>query len=64
MEVIYENGMYEVRVNKYDNEYLVINKSTEVVEARESAKPTAYYKADALKEVTLKHAESKVKEGR
>ncbi|QQG33662.1 hypothetical protein PQC34_gp072 [Cronobacter phage A24] len=61
MEVVYQNGMYEVKVNRYDNEYLVVNVKTDVVEARESALPTAEYKADALREVTLKRNEVKGK---
>lgn len=63
MEVVYQNGMYEVKVNRYDNEYLVVNVKTDVVEARESALPTAEYKADALREVTLKRNEVKGKSG-
>lgn len=61
MEVVYQNGMYEVKVNRYDNEYLVVNMKTDVVEARETALPTAEYKADALREVTLKRNEVKGK---
>lgn len=61
MEVVYQNGMYEVKVNRYDNEYLVVNVKTDVVEARETALPTAEYKADALREVTLKRNETKSK---
>lgn len=59
MEVVYDNGMYQVKVNRYDNEYLVINVSTDVVESRESAQPTAEYKADALREVTIKRNQAK-----
>lgn len=59
MECIYDNGMYEVRVNRYDNEYLVINLSTDVVEARESAQTRAEYTADALKEIRIKRNQAK-----
>lgn len=59
MEVVYQNGMYEVKVNRYDNEYLIVNVKTDVVEAREAALPTAEYKADALRDVTMKRNQSK-----
>lgn len=64
MEVVYQNGMYEVKVNRYDNEYLIVNTKTDVVEARESALPTAEYKADALRDVTMKRNESKAEASR
>lgn len=48
MDVIFENDLYKIVVNKYDNEYLIVNKNTDVVEARESALPTAKFKADGL----------------
>jgi len=48
MDVIYDNGMYQILINKYDNEYLIVNKETDVVEARESALPTAKFKANGL----------------
>lgn len=59
MEVIYDNGMFQVKANQYDNEYLVINLLTDIVEARESAQVTAEYKADALKETTINRNKAK-----
>lgn len=55
MEVRYDNGYFKVVANPYDNCYYVVNKSTEISESEEKAEATAKFKADALKEVTIKH---------
>lgn len=49
MDELYNNGMYKIVANKYDNIYLIVNIETQVVEARESALPTAKFKAEGLK---------------
>lgn len=54
MDSLYDNGMYKIVVNRYDNVYLIVNIETEVVEARESALPTAKFKAEALKGAAAK----------
>lgn len=54
MDSLYDNGMYKIVVNRYDNEYLIVNIETQVVEARESALPTAKFKAEALKSASAK----------
>ena len=54
MEVIYDNGFYNVVANPYEHCYYVISNSTQQVESTEKAEPTALYKADALREVKLK----------
>lgn len=54
MDSLYDNGMYKIVVNRYDNEYLIVNIETQVVEARESALPTAKFKAEALKAASAK----------
>lgn len=54
MDVIYSNGMYNILVNRHDNVYLIVNAETDVVEARESALPTAKFKANGLLEASKK----------
>lgn len=54
METLYDNGYYSVVANPYEHCYYVVNNSTKQVEATEDANPTALYKADALREVTIK----------
>lgn len=55
MDVIYENEMYKVIANIFDHQYMVVNKSTGIVESRESAEPTALFQADALLGALNKH---------
>ncbi|MCS5736536.1 hypothetical protein [Herbiconiux daphne] len=62
MEIIYENGYYKVVANPYAHIYYIVNTRTEQVEGEEAAEPTAKYKADALKSVTIKFNEKRGEE--
>ncbi|UIW10563.1 hypothetical protein PQC38_gp087 [Aeromonas phage BUCT695] len=62
MECMYDNGMYVVLSDFYAQEYLVVNKLTNIAEDRIKALPTAKYQADALKNVTIKFNKAKSKE--
>lgn len=59
MTIIYENGYYHVVSNPFENKYYVVNSKRNQVESIEDAEPTAKYKADALKAVTMKWNENK-----
>lgn len=55
--VVYENSLYSVISNPFEDTYYVVNKRTLIKEAQEDAEPTANFRADALEAVTYKHKE-------
>lgn len=59
MEVVYDNGLYHVVANPFEHCYYIVNSRTKQVEGNEKAEPTAKFKANALKEVTIKFNEAR-----
>lgn len=59
MEVLYDNGYFQVIANPFASEYYVVNKKTGIADSTEESEARALFAADGAKSAIIKHNEKR-----